>query len=120
MNISGPVRAIRSYLGANSYLYTVNTHLFYPDREDLVTDVRGHAGLPGYGSADDYMTGTTGLTYSDPVNTGVADRRHRRRRHADRLHDRVRGAGGVADGRPARRARSSRCARSTPTSPAST
>ena len=71
VNISGPVRAIRSYLGANSYLYTANTHFFYPGREDLVTDVRGHAGLPGYGSADDYVTGTVGLKYSDPENTGV-------------------------------------------------
>jgi hypothetical protein len=71
LNLSGPVRAIRSYLGANSYLYTANTHFFYPQREDLVTDVRGHAGLPGYGTADDYETGTTGLTYSDPANTGV-------------------------------------------------
>jgi hypothetical protein len=71
LNLSGPVRAIRSYLGANSYLYTANTHFFYPQREDLVTDVRGHAGLPGYGSADDYTTGAGGLTYSDPSNTGV-------------------------------------------------
>jgi hypothetical protein len=71
VNISGPVRAIRSYIGANSYKYTVNTDLFYPDREDSVTELRGHAGLPGYGSADDFVTGTTGLTYSDPVNSGV-------------------------------------------------
>jgi hypothetical protein len=71
VNISGPVRAIRSYLGANSYLYTANTHFFYPGREDLVTDVRGHSGLPGYGSADDYVTGTVGLKYSDPSNSGV-------------------------------------------------
>ena len=72
VNVSGPVRAIRSYLGANSFLWTVNTHIFYPDREDLITDVRGHAGLPGYGSADDYITGTTGLSYSDPLNSGVS------------------------------------------------
>lgn len=71
LNLSGPVRAIRSYLGANSYLYTANTHLFYPSREDLVTELRGHAGLPGYGVGDDYVTGTTGLKYSDPANTGV-------------------------------------------------
>jgi len=70
-NISGPVRAIRSYIGANSYTATVNTDVFYPDREDTVTEVRGHAGLPGYGSADDFATGTTGLTYSDPANTRV-------------------------------------------------
>ena len=71
VNISGPVRAIRSYMGANSYNYTVNTDVFYPYREDTVTELRGHAGLPGYGSADDFVTGTTGLTYSDPSNTNV-------------------------------------------------
>jgi hypothetical protein len=71
VNISGPVRAIRSYLGANSYLYTVNTDIFYPDRQDTVTELRGHAGLPGYGAADDFATTATGLTYSDPANTGV-------------------------------------------------
>ena len=71
VNISGPVRAIRSYVGANSYKYTVNTDIFYPYREDTVTELRGHAGLPGYGSADDFVTGTTGLTYSDPVNSNI-------------------------------------------------
>ena len=70
-NISGPVRAIRSYIGANSYTYTVNTDIFYPHREDTVTELRGHAGLPGYGSADDFVTGTTGLTYSDPANSNI-------------------------------------------------
>jgi hypothetical protein len=71
VNISGPVRAIRSYIGANSYKWTVNTDLFYPDRQDTVTELRGHAGLPGYGSADDYATGTSGLTYSDPKNAAI-------------------------------------------------
>ncbi len=70
-NISGPVRAIRSYIGANSYKYTVNTHFFYPDREDTVTELRGHAGLPGYGTADDYTTSMGGLTYVDPQNPKV-------------------------------------------------
>ena len=71
VNISGPVRAIRSYIGANSYKYTVNTDIFYPDRQDTITELRGHTGLPGYGAADDFVTGTSGLTYSDPVNSGV-------------------------------------------------
>ena len=71
VNISGPVRAIRSYIGANSYKYTVNTDVFYPNREDTITELRGHAGLPGYGSADDFVTGTSGLTYADPVNSNV-------------------------------------------------
>ena len=71
VNISGPVRAIRSYMGANSYKYTVNTDIFYPNREDTITELRGHAGLPGYGSADDFVTGTGGMTYSDPGNSNV-------------------------------------------------
>lgn len=71
MNISGPVRAIRSYFGANSYKYTVNTDIFYPNREDTTTELRGHAGLPGYGTADDFVTGTPGLTYSDPNNSAI-------------------------------------------------
>jgi hypothetical protein len=71
VNISGPVRAIRSYIGANSYKWTVNTDLYYPNRQDTLTELRGHAGLPGYGSADDYTTGVTGMTYSDPANSSV-------------------------------------------------
>jgi hypothetical protein len=71
VNIAGPVRAIRSYIGANSYQYTVNTDFFYPDRQDTLTELRGHAGIPGYGSADDFVTGTAGMKYSDPANTGV-------------------------------------------------
>jgi len=71
VNISGPVRAIRSYLGANSYKYTVNTDVFYPTLAVTVTELRGHAGLPGYGSADDYVTNTTGLKYTDPQNSNV-------------------------------------------------
>ena len=86
VNISGPVRAIRSYIGANSYKYTVNTDIFYPDREDTVTELRGHAGLPGYGSADDFVTGTTGLTYSDPLNNGIVIDGTARCRHAHYLH----------------------------------
>ena len=76
----GPVRGIRSYLGANSYLYTANTHFFYPGREDLVTDVRGHAGLPGYGSADDYVDRHDRAEVLGPGEHGRADRRDRRTR----------------------------------------
>jgi hypothetical protein len=70
-NISGPVRAIRSHIGANSYTYTAQTEYFYPGREDSVINLRGHAGLPGYASYDDFTTGLTGMTYSDNVNTDV-------------------------------------------------
>ncbi len=36
-NISGPVRAIRSYMGANSGFITQREHIFYEDREDINT-----------------------------------------------------------------------------------
>ena len=45
-NISGPVRAIRSHIGANSFTYTVQTEYFYPGREDTTIELRGHGGLP--------------------------------------------------------------------------
>lgn len=70
-NISGPVRAIRSVMGANSFTYTVATDVFYPNRQDSTIELRGHAGMPGFGSADDLTTGLAGMTYSDPANTAV-------------------------------------------------
>ena len=41
-NLDGPVRAIRSYVGANSGPLTERTHVFYPDRHLIVTDLRVH------------------------------------------------------------------------------
>jgi hypothetical protein len=70
-NISGPVRAIRSHIGANSFLYTIQTELFYPQRQDEVIELKGHPGLPGYASYDDLTTGLAGMTYSDPQNSNV-------------------------------------------------
>ena len=63
-NISGPVRAIRSHIGANSGQYTVDTDVFYPQREDSTVDLRVHV-IPGAMIFDDLLTGTTGMTYSD-------------------------------------------------------
>jgi len=70
-NLSGPVRAIRSVIGANSFGYTALTDVFYPDRQDSTVELRGHAGMPGFGEADDLATGLAGTTYSDPANTGI-------------------------------------------------
>jgi hypothetical protein len=70
-NVSGPVRAIRSHIGANSFTYTVQTELFYPFREDTVIELRGHGGLPGFASYDDFTTNLQGLTYSDNANTDI-------------------------------------------------
>lgn len=41
-NIDGPLRAIRSYVGANSGPLTERTFLFYRDRYEIVTDLRVH------------------------------------------------------------------------------
>lgn len=41
-NISGNLRAIRSYMGANSGKMTTRTHFFYPDHQHIVTDLRVH------------------------------------------------------------------------------
>jgi hypothetical protein len=71
VNISGPVRAIRSSIGANSGQYTVDTNIFYPRREDSTVDLRVHP-IPGAMTFDDFATGTTGLRYSDSnVPSGV-------------------------------------------------
>ena len=40
------MRAIRSYVGANSGPLTERTHVFYRDRYTIVTDLRVHA-VPG-------------------------------------------------------------------------
>lgn len=70
-NISGPVRAIRSVMGANSFTYIVLTDVFYPNRQDSTIELRGHAGMPGFGSTDDLTTGLAAMTYSDGANTAV-------------------------------------------------
>ncbi len=64
VNISGPVRAIRSSIGANSGQYTVSNDIFYPQREDTSVELRVHT-IPGAMVFDDLATGTAGLTYSN-------------------------------------------------------
>ena len=71
VNISGPVRALRSYIGANSFKYLVTTDVFYPHREDTVIELRGHSGLPAFAAYDDLRTGLTGMKYHDAVNDGL-------------------------------------------------
>ena len=71
-NISGPVRAIRSHMGANSFTYIVTTDVFYPQREDTVIELRGHAGLPAFATYDDITTNLAGMRYDDPANVGLS------------------------------------------------
>ena len=67
-NINGPVRAIRSYIGANSGPYTERTHVFYAAREDIVTDLRVHA-IPGIMSFFDYSPAASAMFYTNDRNT---------------------------------------------------
>jgi hypothetical protein len=67
VNVSRPVRAIRSYIGANSGPYTATTDIFYPRRQDSVTNLRVHT-LPGVMAFDDFTAGLAGadaLWYTD-------------------------------------------------------
>ncbi len=70
-NIDGPVRAIRSYVGANSGPLTQRTHLMYRDRQDVLTDLRVHA-IPGVMDFIDLSEAAVGSTYrSSTVPGGV-------------------------------------------------
>jgi hypothetical protein len=68
-NIVGPLRAIRSYIGANSGPYTERTEIFYDQREDIVTDLRVHA-IPSVMDFWDYSPAASGMRYSNDRNLG--------------------------------------------------
>jgi len=68
-NKSGPVRAIRSFLGANSGTFTQRDHILYEGREDIVTYLRVHP-IPGVMDYFDYSPAAIGMTYRNDRNTG--------------------------------------------------
>jgi hypothetical protein len=68
-NIDGPVRAIRSYMGANSGPLTQRRHLFYEGRQDIDTFLRVHA-IPGMMDLFDLSIAAIGMTYYDAYNVG--------------------------------------------------
>jgi hypothetical protein len=67
VNKSGPVRAIRSYIGANSGPLTARQHIFYDRREDITTTLRVHA-IPGVMDFFDYSPAASGMTYRSDVD----------------------------------------------------
>jgi hypothetical protein len=67
-NKSGPVRAIRSYMGANSGGLTHREHVFYARRHDITTFLRVH-GIPGVMDYFDYAPAASGMTYGHDVDT---------------------------------------------------
>jgi hypothetical protein len=71
-NIDGPVRAIRSFVGANSGPLTQRTNVFYRSRQDLVTDLRVHA-VSGMVEYHDLSEAALGMAYvSETTRQGVA------------------------------------------------
>jgi len=71
-NKSGPVRAIRSYVGANSGPRTQRDHIFYAQRQDIRTALRVHA-IPSIMDFYDYSPAASGMTYYNDLNTlGIA------------------------------------------------
>ena len=67
-NIDGPVRAIRAYVGANSGPLTERTDVFWPDRHEIITDLRVHSGIPGPMTYHDLSAAGLGMTYLDSSN----------------------------------------------------
>ncbi|HEV7734470.1 MAG TPA: hypothetical protein VGR62_20015 [Candidatus Binatia bacterium] len=68
VNKSGPVRALRSYVGANSGPLSQREHVFYERREDIRTSLRVHA-IPGIMDLFDYAPAATGMLYRNNNNT---------------------------------------------------
>jgi len=66
-NIDGPVRGIRSYVGANSGPLTQRTHVMYRDREEIRTALRVHP-IPSIMDFVDFGTAASGMTYSNSAN----------------------------------------------------
>lgn len=70
-NIDGPVRGIRSYIGANSGPLTQRTHFMYRDHEKIATDLRVHD-IPQIMDFVDYSAAAIGMKYfSETVPNGV-------------------------------------------------
>lgn len=67
-NRTGPVRAVRSYLGANSGYATQRDHFFYERRHEIVTYCRVHP-IPGALDFLDYSSEALGMWYYNDSNT---------------------------------------------------
>jgi hypothetical protein len=69
VNKVGPVRGLRSYVGANSGPNTQATHAFYDMAIDTTIDLRVHA-IPGIASSFDLSRDAFGMTFRSPQATG--------------------------------------------------
>jgi hypothetical protein len=66
-NRVGPVRAIRSYVGANSGPRSQRQHVYYREREDETSFLRVHA-IPSIMVFHDYSAAAVGMTYANNNN----------------------------------------------------
>ncbi|HNC04895.1 MAG TPA: hypothetical protein PLS38_01175 [Solirubrobacterales bacterium] len=66
--IDGPVRAIRSYMGANSGPYVQREHIYYRDHEQNTIFLRVHQMADLY-TWTDFAPSAIGMTYRDAKNT---------------------------------------------------
>jgi hypothetical protein len=66
-NINGPVRAIRSYMGANSGYLTQREHIFYEKRQDITSYVRVHS-IGGLMDFFDYSPSAASMYYANNLN----------------------------------------------------
>jgi len=69
-NKSGPVRAIRSYIGANSGTYTQQDRVYYERAEVMRTYLRVHAGINTIDQFLDYSPAASGMTYRTSTHPG--------------------------------------------------
>lgn len=67
VNRTGPVRALRGYLGANSGVTTWRQHRFYRAREEIVSALRVHP-ISGIMDFLDYSEAAVGSTYYTDLN----------------------------------------------------
>jgi len=67
-NIDGPVRAIRSYIGANSGTFTQRDQIYYEGRVDTNTYLRVHPGITDFVLAMDYSEAAFGMIYRNSQN----------------------------------------------------
>ena len=69
VNRTGPIRALRGYIGANSGPTTYRIHQFYEEREEARVVLRVHA-LPSLMDYFDYSPDAIGMSYHNDVNPG--------------------------------------------------
>ena len=69
-NTSGPVRAIRSYIGANSGTFTQQDRIYYQRAEVMKTYLRVHPGINTIDQFLDYSPAASGMTYRTSADPG--------------------------------------------------